>query len=155
ARFGSLPIDNINVAAGIVSSVKLEDKNAEKIKLPTPKMFAPSRPIALPSDGYIPPAPELGRGVLKLEMRPRLEFRDGKTVEKTPLPLERTFLAVESPAVRLQPGTLVRVSGWVKIPRDIQLTADGALFYDDVCGESLGVRLLGTGGRWKQFHLYR
>ncbi len=154
ARFGTL--DRVNVAAGIVPSAKLEDKVEEKPKPPQPKMFAPSRPISLPGDGYVPPAPELGRGVLKLEVRQREEKgKDGKPIEKTTHPLERTFLTVESPPVRLPPGTLVRVSGWVKIPGAIQLSADGALFYDDAGGEPLGVRLTSTENRWKQFHLYR
>lgn len=155
ARFGTLPVDRINVAAGIVSAEKLQDKVEEKVKPPQSKMFQPSRPISLPSDGYVPPTPELGRGVLKLEMQQRVELRNGKPAERRSFPLERTFLAVESPPVRLPPDTLVRVSGWVKIPADIQLTADGALLYDDAGGEPLGVRLLGTGGRWKKFHLYR
>ena len=69
-------------------------------------------------------------------------------------PLERTFLAVDSPPVRLPPGTLVRVSGWVKVPHEITGSADGALFYDDAGGEPLGVRVSGQ-AQWKQFHLYR
>jgi hypothetical protein len=94
--------------------------------------------------------------VLKLEVRQRGEVgKDGKPINKSTHPLERTFLVVESPAVRVQPGALVRISGWVKIPNEIRLTADGALFYDDIGGEPLGVRLLGTEGKWKQFHLYR
>jgi hypothetical protein len=109
-----------------------------------------------PGDDYVAPAPQLGGGVLKLEVRQRAEVgRDGKPVEKSNYPLERTFLAVESPPVRLPPGTLVRVSGWVKIPEPIKLTADGLLFYDSAGGEPLGVRLLETGQRWRQFHLYR
>lgn len=154
ARFGTL--DHVDVAAGIISAYQLEDKIPPKKQEKVKKMFAPNRPISLPSDSYIPPAPELGRGVLKLEVRQRFEIgKDGKPIEKSTYPLERTFLAVESPTVRLPPGTLVRVSGWVKIPGPIKLAADGVLFYDDVGGEPLGVRLLETEGRWKQFHLYR
>ena len=119
-------------------------------------MFGPSRPIVRSGDGFVPPQPEMGRGVLKLEVRQRGQVgRDGKPIETSTHPLERTFLAVESPAVKLPPGTLVRVSGWVKIPGEIRLTADGALFYDTAGGEPLGVRLLSTENHWKQFHLYR
>jgi hypothetical protein len=154
ARFGTL--DRVGVAAGVVPSKKLADV---PLKEPEPKkvrMYAPSRPIVRPGDDYLPPAPELGGGVLKLEVRQRGEVgRDGKPVEKSTYPLERTFLAVESPPVRLPPGTLVRVSAWVKIPGAIKLTADGLLFYDDAGGEPLGVRLLETNRRWKQFHLDR
>ncbi len=155
ARFGTL--DRVNVAAGVVPSDKLEDKTVPK-KEPFlgPKIFRPSRPIAYPDDGYIPPAPEMGRGVLKLEVRRRGDVAaDGKPVEQSTRPLERTFLAVESPPVKLPPGTLVRVSGWIKIPGAVTLTSDGVLFYDDVCGEPLAVRLTNTAGTWKQFHLYR
>ena len=94
--------------------------------------------------------------MLKLEVRQRGGVgKDGKPIEKSTHPLERTFLAVESAPVRLPPGTLVRVSGWVKIQNNIRLTADGVLFYDDIGGEPLAVRLLSTDGKWKQFRLYR
>ena len=154
ARFGTL--DRVDVAAGIVPSAALADVVVPKEKPKDPKLYGPSRPIALPGDGYVPPAPELGRGVLKLEVRQRGGVgKDGKPIEKSTHPLERTFLAVESAPVRLPPGTLVRVSGWVKIQNTIRLTADGVLFYDDIGGEPLAVRLLSTDGKWKQFRLYR
>lgn len=155
ARFGTL--DRVDVAAGIVSSVKLADVVVPKEQPKDPKqMYGPSRPIPLPGDGYVPPQPELGRGVLKLEVRQRGEVgKDGKPIEKSTHPLERTFLAVESAPVRLPPGTLVRVSGWIKVQKDIRLTADGVLFYDDIGGEPLAVRLTSTDGKWKHFRLYR
>ncbi len=155
ARFGTL--DRVNVAAGIIpATAELEDKPEDKLELKKMRLYAPSRPIVRPGDDYVPPAPELRGGVLKLEVRQRGEVgRDGKPIEKSTYPLERTFLAVESPSVRLPPGTLVRVSAWVKIPDAIKLTADGLLFYDDAGGEPLGVRLLDTKHRWKKFRLYR
>ena len=59
------------------------------------------------------------------------------------------------PAVKLPPGTLVRVSAWIKVPTAIVGdAAGGVLFYDDAGGEPLSVRVLGT-GTWKQYHLYR
>ena len=155
ARFGTL--DRVDVAAGIVPSAKLADVVVPKEQPKDSKqMFGPSRPIPLPGDGYVPPQPELGRGVLKLEVRQRGDVgRDGKPIEKSTHPLERTFLAVESAPVRLPPGTLVRVSGWIKVAGEIRLTADGVLFYDDIGGEPLAVRLTTTDGKWKQFRLYR
>ncbi|HEY1188999.1 MAG TPA: hypothetical protein VGE74_15195, partial [Gemmata sp.] len=155
ARFGT--IDRVNVAAGVVTSDKLADKILpKKPEYQGPKMFTPGRPIARPDDGYEPPAPELGRGVLKLEVRRRGDVApDGKPVNQSTRALERTFLAVESPSVALPPGSLVRVSAWIKIPEPITLTSDGVLFYDDVGGEPLAVRLMNTQGKWKQFRLYR
>jgi hypothetical protein len=156
ARYGTLPSDRVDVAAGIVPATQLEDAPEVKQPLPEPKMFAPSRPIRRLGDNYVPPQPELGRGVLKLEVRPRIETdRHGQPLPLRTHPLERTFLAVESPVVRLPPGSLVRISGWVKIDGTINLTADGALFYDDIGGEPLGVRLTSTANRWKKYHLYR
>src|SRR5262249_3853241 len=72
-----------------------------------------------------------------------------------PAALERTFLAVHTPAVRLSPGSLVRVTGWVRLPGPIAASTDGALVYDSAGGEPLAVRLTGATGKWKQFTLYR
>jgi hypothetical protein len=121
--------------------------------------------VASPDEGYLPDPPELGKAVLKLEMKSKLLVgRDGKALP-IPIAVERAFLAVDSPPVRLPPGTLVRVSGWVKVPKDSEIrnSTDGVLFYDDAGGEPLGVRLTNTRDDvtdqpiavWKQFHLYR
>ena len=72
-----------------------------------------------------------------------------------PAALERTFLAVHTPAVRLQPGTLVRITGWVRLPGGIGASTDGALIYDSAGGEPLAIRLTAAQPKWKQFTLYR
>jgi hypothetical protein len=154
ARYGT--VDKVEVAAGIVPSARLAERPEPK-KTPDPikGMFAPGRVSAAPDEGYVPPAPELGVGVLKLEVRRKLELdRDGKPREPGKAPLEKTFLAVDSPPVRFEPGTLVRVSGWMRVPRDIGGSPDGVLFYDDAGGEPLAVRTLSV-PHWRQFHLYR
>jgi hypothetical protein len=56
--------------------------------------------------------------------------------------------------VRLEPGTLVRISGWVRIPAPIAASADGALLYDSAGGEPLAVRLT-EATNWRKFTLYR
>jgi hypothetical protein len=68
--------------------------------------------------------------------------------------LERTFLAINSPAVQLPAGTPVVISGWVRIPQPITASVDGALLYDSAGGEPLAVRLNGA-TEWKKFTLYR
>lgn len=155
ARASDLPADRVEVGAGVVPAGKLADPAVNRQRPEPPRtLFSPSRPIAPADAGYVPPAPELGQGVLKLHVRPRpLTDRSGKVVGAG-APLERTFLAVDAPPVRFPPGTLVRVSGWVKVPSRLGGTADGALLYDDAGGEPLGVRVLHTGG-WKKYHLYR
>jgi len=161
ARTGSLEVDRVAVAAGVVPSKGLEDDRKPR---EAPKklkgLLSASRTVAAPDEGYVPPAPELGGGVLKLEVRTkRIPESEGKTPPQQPL--ERTFLAVDSPPVRLPPGTIVRVSAWMKVSQPIGATADGALFYDDAGGEPLAVRLLDTKDPltnqsvWKKFHLYR
>ena len=56
--------------------------------------------------------------------------------------------------MRLQPGTLVRISAWVKLPTGISGSPDGAMFFDSAGGESLAVRLT-AGQDWKKVTLYR
>ncbi|MCI0462387.1 MAG: hypothetical protein L0Z62_36000 [Gemmataceae bacterium] len=77
-----------------------------------------------------------------------------KDREAPPLALDRTFLALNSPAVRLPPGSLVRVSAWVCIPEAITASPDGALLFDSSGGEPLALRLSGPMS-WKKFTLYR
>lgn len=155
ARTGSVETDRVRVAAGVMSAAQAADKERER---PPQKertgLFIPSRPVPPPEEAY-EPKPELGRGVLRLEAKiPERKDSNGKAVAYR-LPLERTFLAVDSPPVKLPPGTLVRVSGWVKVEGSVSGTADGALLYDDAGGEPLGVRVLHTSGRWKRYQLYR
>jgi hypothetical protein len=91
--------------------------------------------------------PKDGKLSLLLEVQPQKN-----TVP--PDALERTFLAVQSPPVRLQPGSLVKISGWIRIPKPLIASVDGALIYESIGGEPLGVRLTTTAG-WKHFTLYR
>jgi hypothetical protein len=91
--------------------------------------------------------PKEGKQCLMLQIKP-------KNPQAAPGALERTFLALNSPTIRLQPGTLVRISGWIRIPQSISASADGALLYDRAGGEPLAVRLKDS-TPWKQFVLYR
>ena len=112
-------------------------------------------------EGYVPPAPELGKGALMLTVQQAVERDRGGKAQPTAPALEHTFLAVDSPPVRLPPGTLVRVSGWVKVAGAVAGSPDGVLVYDDAGGEPLAYRVLSTaepdapGGAWRPFHLYR
>ena len=46
------------------------------------------------------------------------------------------------------------ISGWVRIPKPITASVDGALLYDSAGGEPLAIRLKDPTA-WKQFTLYR
>jgi hypothetical protein len=91
--------------------------------------------------------PKQGKQCLMLQVRPRNRVQP-------PRALERTLLAINSPPVRLEPGTLVRISGWINVPAAITASPDGALFYDSAGGEPLAVRLTEP-MPWKPFVLYR
>jgi hypothetical protein len=91
--------------------------------------------------------PREGRRCLKLEVK-------AKNPETPPATLERTFLAINSPAVKLEPGSLVKITGWVRVPRSIAASADGALMYDSAAGEPLAVRVT-QATPWRKFTLYR
>ena len=153
-RFGTS--DGVVAAAGIIPAEKyIEKPETRPPPVPAKGPFAPGREIPSPDEGYTPPTPELGKSLLRLEVRRRTEMgSDGKQEEVKPGPLEHTFLAVDSPPVNLPPGTLVRVSAWLRVPQEIQGSADGLLFYDDAGGEPLAVRAT-TIPHWKHFHLYR
>lgn len=72
-----------------------------------------------------------------------------------PAALERTYVALHSPKVKAEPGTLVRISAWVKIPGRIKASMDGALLFDSIGGEPLAARLVEATGKWKKISLYR
>lgn len=88
-----------------------------------------------------------GKQSLMLQIMP-------KNLALAPVALERSFLAIHSPAIRMEPGSLVRVSGWVKIPGNIKGSADGALMFDSAGGEPLAVRLTNATD-WKHYTFYR
>lgn len=91
--------------------------------------------------------PRTGSQYLELSITP-------KNPQAKIVALERTFLAVNSPAVTLPPGTLVKISAWMRVPEAITASADGALFYDSAGGEPLSVRLT-EASDWRQYTLYR
>ena len=91
--------------------------------------------------------PHEGRQCLMLQLNPKDKLLP-------PLALERSFVAVLSPAVHLAPGTPIAVSAWVRVPETITASTDGALFYDSVGGEPLAARITGP-MKWKKITLYR
>jgi hypothetical protein len=84
-----------------------------------------------------------------------LEVKPADPKMPAPAVLERTFLAVHSPAVKLPPGTLVSISGWVCIPGGVTASADGVLLYDSAGGEPLAVRIMTAVPKWRKFTLFR
>jgi hypothetical protein len=92
--------------------------------------------------------PKSGKQCLMLKVSPT------KGKDPPPAALERTFLAVSSPMVHLQPGTKVRITGWIRIPKAITGSVDGALMYDRAGGEPLAIRMMASPD-WKRLTLFR
>jgi hypothetical protein len=95
--------------------------------------------------------PHDGKQCLKLQVRPKIAPPNGQL----PQAIEPTYLGVTTAPVAFAAGTLVRVSGWIKIDAPIVASPDGALLYDSAGGEPLGVRLTGAKAGWKHITLYR
>jgi hypothetical protein len=93
----------------------------------------------------VPPHEGKQCAMLKIEPKP---------MRAAPAALERTVVALSSPVVRLAPGTLVQVSGWVCIPSAITASPDGALLYDSTGGDAMALRLTDP-MPWKKFTVYR
>jgi hypothetical protein len=100
--------------------------------------------------------PHGGKSCLMIQVRQKVLQAAANGAAPIPITaLEPTYLAVTSPPVQLPPGSLVRVSGWVKVPVAIAASADGALVFDSAGGEPLGLRLTAATKGWQRFTLFR
>lgn len=146
-------LDNMNLNAAIVPASPYQDPEPAPPEIPKGTYQPTSenrRVIEVPK-----PRPKLGDSILLLQVKPKpVVLPEGKKPPPEPQALERTFLAVNSPPVRMTPGTWVRVSGWVKIPTALRATADGFLLYDTAGGEGTSLRFFESMG-WKQIRYYR
>lgn len=128
-------VSEFNAPRQEIKEQKLDAKKGAK----EPKQITPvSRTVQYPAEG---------KQCAMLQIKPR----EGRPV---PPALERTMVALTSSEVKLPPGTLVQVSGWVNIPTPITASPDGALMYDSAGGEPLAIRLTEP-TPWKKFTVYR
>jgi hypothetical protein len=153
------PLDNVELIAQRVGEVSAPELSKEKPEPGKEGDAKDSKQDADPGSDYsldpsaprvkaiIKAPPQEGKLCAMLRIQPRIKGAP-------PVALERTILALNSPVVRLQPGTVVRVSGWVCIPSAITASPDGALLYDSAGGDSFAVRLINPTG-WKKFTVYR
>ncbi len=128
----------------------IEEPTLDDVELLAQRVGEIQQPLGLQRTGGLPSTVDLpyqGKQCLMLQVKP-------KARQAPPAALERTRLAYISPAVRLQPGALVRISGCIRIPQPITASPDGAMFYDSAGGEGLALRLTEPCG-WKKFTLYR
>jgi hypothetical protein len=133
----------------VQESWKVDEPTLDEVELLAQRVSEIPQPLSV-KPGAVPTTvdlPKKGKQCLMLQIKPKQRAAG-------PLALERTLLAINSPPVQLPPGTLVQVSGWVRVPAPITASADGALFYDSAGGEPLAVRLTEP-TPWKRFTLYR
>lgn len=121
-----------------LDDVELLAQRVSEIQVPTKGKDKTSSAVELPQQG---------KQCAMLQIKP-------KAKGVAPAALERTLLAITSPTVKLQPGTLVAISGWVRIPERITASPDGALLYDSAGGEPLAIRLTEP-TPWRKITLYR
>lgn len=128
---------------------RLEETSLDEVELLAVRAGQVNQPLG-GKPGNVPTsaaAPHEGKQCLLLEVKAK-----ARTVP--PAALERTFISYTSPAVRLAPGSLVQISGWIRIPSPITASIDGALLYDSAGGEPLAIRLTEP-TPWKKFTFYR
>lgn len=74
--------------------------------------------------------------------------------DNAPAALERAPLWITSSPVPVRQGQLVRIHGWVQVPRPLAVCREGLLIFDSLTGPALGERVFATSG-WREFTLYR
>ncbi len=131
-------LDNVEMTAQRVGNDSVPAPKPQ----PEPDPNTPTRTVATvvrPNQG--------GLQCAMLQMKPR----PGKY---TPLGLERSMQTLTSPTVKLPPGTLVQISGWIRIPEYLVASPDGALIFDSAAGEAFAVRMSAP-TPWKKVTFYR
>lgn len=96
-------------------------------------------------DGVAPPvlrispdARRSGRNGLQMIVRPTSPEEKPGQLETAPV------WVVSPPGVRIRMGELICVNGWIRIPRQLESTADGLMILDSLGGEALALRFLDT-----------
>jgi hypothetical protein len=111
------------------------------------------RRVDYPAEGVVagadltPAAAHGGRLGLRLAVQP-------DAAKQGPAQLESPPVWIVTPPVPVQPGWIVRIQGWVNVPKPITGSVDGLLIVDSLGGEALAERIRHTTG-WRQFTLYR
>ena len=84
-----------------------------------------------------------------------LRLRAWPTDPSAPVDVVETApISITSAKVRAEPGQLVRISGWVKVPTVLVGSPDGLVVADSAGGRSLGLQIRQTDD-WQEFVLYR
>ena len=99
-------------------------------------------------------------GEIRYDARARRTGERGLYVRVFPTTEGKAPLETECPVVRVevnvptQPGQIICVQGWIKIPNDLTNSVDGIQIYDDQGGQSLALRFKKSRD-WTRFAFYR
>jgi hypothetical protein len=91
--------------------------------------------------------PHSGRTALRLQAA-------AADAKRAPEAIERPPVWITSSPVPVRQGQLVRIRGWINVPRRLAGFSDGLLVFDSLGGSDLGDRIRLTQG-WREFTLYR
>lgn len=106
------------------------------------------RPAAdVQSSAELNPMAKQGQSSLCLAARPTAQ-------EPNTFQFHTPPVSVTSPAVTVHAGHLVKISGWVKTPRQLVRTVDGVMIYDSLLGKTGAIRVLNAPD-WQRFELWR
>jgi len=130
----------LSVGLGLESRARNYVSSPAQPTSPSPSEIATDVSLSL-SD------PHSGRSALRLQAW-------AADPKKAPLAIERPPLWVTSSPVPVRQGQLVRIHGWVNVPRRLAASTDGLLIFDSLGGSDLGERIRSTQG-WREFTLYR
>ncbi|VTS08060.1 hypothetical protein [Tuwongella immobilis] len=154
-EWDSIEEDRMTPKVSLVSTAKLLPKPPQpKTEPPFRLPYEPSDTSRFPDPNADKPQPKLGTTALRLQIEPKM-VKNEKGIPKPVRPtLERTYVKVTTPTLQLPSNSLVRISGWYRIPKGIRGSAEGAMVFDTSGGEMLGLRQTAA-GEWTPFQLYR
>ena len=75
--------------------------------------------------------------------------------EEAPAVIETPPVWITTPSIPVPVGGLVRIRGWVRVPREITGSVDGLMVVDSLTGEPFAARFHHTTDAWQPFTLYR
>ena len=120
---------------------------SERFLRPAGGTSSTPRPASRPPPTSCPRPPTPATSGLRLMARSLEPDRPPTLIETPPL-------WITSPAVPVEAGALVRISGWVHVPTPITGSVDGLMIFDSLSGRALAERIGDTTG-WEPFMLYR
>lgn len=94
------------------------------------------------------PEPHRGKYSLRLHAKPAISQTPTAAVTG------REYVTVTTPPITVHAGDVCRISGWIKLPAELQDTRDGVMIYDSLAGRNGALRFRASSD-WQRFELVR